>query len=745
MFCENCGAKLEEGMLFCMECGHKVETLPEVDEEQTIILPDEEKTIIYEKKDSNSIEESGQELNNESKEVINAEQEVTETANAQDNSENATEAVVPAQKMQVGTPMEASRIRYCHNCGTANAESDAFCYSCGASFTDKKPAGKKFNVSSKLLKILAGAAGVILLVSILVIVFGGNSKKNALIYLKDNEIMQNLKGENYIIGDSAYEDEETNWWGSIQYETCLSADGKMLFYPQDYANGSYDLYYKKLDDVESEGEKIDSEVYRYTVLDNNKVVYCKDNSENKLYISDLNDKEKIASEVVTFKVSSDQQNVWWLSEDDGKMYVCDLALKEDKVKLDSEVTSMVHVSDDLNEIIYVKDDSLYYIADCGEKEKIDSDVTSWSYAISGDKTEIYYYVEDDEASFSAQDIIDDDYAQADAALTEPDITDYQTVEIKPSFWGDKETVVTNDEYYVQLDKYNEKLERDYLREYMAQNSISMSNSILYRYVIGEESEKFDEGIMEGCSGSSNVYLYQKLNMDKIEKIKMSDLLGYSSEYEIEEKLQESLRTGLEVCLVKNGAAVTLDIDFEEYNFEGYVEADNADKSECYIALYENSDSESDDNENVSLFRINYAEADVSMELVTDEYSNIELVTSGNVYYVTEAKDGVGELYCNDDKIDSDVSCYSVDVLADGTGILYITDPDDEYSEGTLNIYKSGESVRIADDVSAYDSNESGNVAYLCDYNFEKYRGDLKVYNGKDSELIDSDVVGILYY
>lgn len=716
MFCENCGAKMEEGMLFCVECGQKVENIPENDMEKTVLLVEEEKT---EEKAEIKTEEEGKE----------------ETA-------EKTEEVAPVQNMQVSAPMETSKIRYCHNCGTANAEEDAFCYSCGAAFDGNKNVNiKKVKLNNNLLKGLVCVAGIIILVCVLAVVFGGSSKKNALIYLKDNEIMQSLKGDNYIIGDSAHENTENYYWNNaIEYATKLSPDGKLVFYPQDYEDGSYDLYYKKLNDTKSEGEKIDSEVYGYVVLDNNKVVYRKDDSENKLYISDLTDKEKIASEVVSFRVSEDQKKVWWLSEDDDKMYVCDLALKDEKVKLDSEVSSIVYVSEDLNDIVYIKDEALYYIADCGEKVKIDSDVIDWNYVVSEDKAEIYYYVEDDDISYSASDFIDDDYAQEDATITEPDITKYQTVEIKPSYWGDRETVVTSDEYYALLEKYNEKLYRDELREEMAEESGLENGYTLYRYVVGAESEKLDSGMLEGCWGSTNVYLYQKLNMDKIEKIKMSDLLEYDSEYAIDEMFEKSLRTGLEVCLVKNGVSVVLDIDFEEYEFEGYVEADNSDKSECYIAL-----TEIDDSENVSLYRIDYGKTDVSIDLVTEEYSNVELVTGGNVYYITEAVEGVGELYCNGEKIDSDVDCYSVEALANEKGILYITDPDDDYSEGTLNIYTSGEAVRIADDVSMYDSNESGKVAYICDYNFEKYRGDLKVFNGKDSELIDSDVTGILYY
>lgn len=357
MFCNNCGAKMEEGMMFCIECGQKVEDIPEqnIQEENdgaTVLLVEEDKTIIYEKNDNKE----------ETKETVNCDLK-NDNQQKENEDESVKEEIISAQRMQVSAPIEPSKIKYCHNCGSANAESDAFCYACGIAFDGKKASKNKEKKSAKIPGFILPVAAILILVCAAVFLFGGNSKKNALIYLKDNEIMQNIKGENYIIGDSAHESTENYYWNSaIEYATKLSSDGKLIFYPQDYEDGMYDLYYKNVNDTKSEGKKIDSEVYEYVILDNNKVVYTKDESEDKLYISDLTDKEKIASEVEFFRVSEDQKKVFWASYDDDKMYVCDLSLKEDKVKLDSEVSSIVYVSEDLNDIVYIKDESLYYLS-----------------------------------------------------------------------------------------------------------------------------------------------------------------------------------------------------------------------------------------------------------------------------------------------------------------------------------------------------------------------------------------------
>ena len=131
-----------------------------------------------------------------------------------------------------------------------------------------------------------------------------------------------------------------------------------------------------------------------------------------------------------------------------------------------------------------------------------------------------------------------------------------------------------------------------------------------------------------------------------------------------------------------------------------------------------------------------------MKQICDDFAS---VISSNCFqginYINKEED----LYCNDTKIDSDVYESSVAVQDNGT-VLYLTDIDDNYREGTLKIWQGGETDRIADDVAIYTYGvfDQNKVAFLADYNFDKCRGDLEVYNGKETTRIDSDVTSVVY-
>lgn len=300
------------------------------------------------------------------------------------------------------------------------------------------------------------------------------SSKDLLIYLKDNELAYYDKKDRVVFSDDVYEDSD-DIYGPYNEENInfvyVTKDGKYVFYPQNLSWGNFDLYYRKVNDAKSTENKVASDVSYYTLLQNNKVVYQESSGSNKMYITDLKDKEKIASDVYWFKVSDDEKYVLWQTDDEDKLYVCDLALKNEKIKIDSDISSMIYISDDLKEIVYTKDDALYCVKNFEEKEKIDSHVADDINIVQNDsQIEIYYMVDEEDIALS--DFVEDDYASQDANMQEPDITDYQRTVIVDGFWGASEKVVTDDAYYTDLDKYNDKLMRDYVREYLDEQIVA---------------------------------------------------------------------------------------------------------------------------------------------------------------------------------------------------------------------------------------------------------------------------------
>lgn len=107
----------------------------------------------------------------------------------------------------------------------------------------------------------------------------------------------------------------------------------------------------------------------------------------------------------------------------------------------------------------------------------------------------------------------------------------------------------------------------------------------------------------------------------------------------------------------------------------------------------------------------------------------------------------GDLLFEGNRVDYDVALDWLVRLPDESGIMYLTDFNEDRQEGTLKICTDGEIEKIADDVAAfqYCFNGRGETVFFVDYNFGKDRGDLKGYDGKKVTFIDSDVTCVLNF
>lgn len=638
---------------------------------------------------------------------------------------------------------------YCNNCGKLLEEGRNFCPECGKPVnTGNVTENKKEKVPKKTgKKVLIGIIAVVAVavVAALGIFFIGiitrGSSKDLLIYLKDNELAYYNKKDSVVFSDDVYEDSD-EIYGPYNEENInwvyVTKDGKYVFYPQNLSWGNFDLYYRKVNDAKSTENKVASDVAYYTLLQNNKVVYRENSGSNKMYITDLKDKEKIASDVYWFKVSDDEKYVLWQTDDEDKLYVCDLALKNDKIKIDSDISSLIYISDDLKEIVYTKDDALYCVKNFEEKEKIDSHVADDINIVQNDsQIEIYYMVDEEDIALS--DFVEDDYASQDANMQEPDISDYQRTVTVNNFWGTSERVVTDDAYYTELDKYNDKLIRDYFREYLDEQIVANSYTMC-RYIVGEKTaEECTTGIILYCNASyTPVLVYSELVPENGEKTKLSEVM--EMDYTDDEIWENAQKGAIKTYMVHNGEKVELDIDMSDYAYNLYLGAVDEKNKECYFQVWE-----SYDGYNVDLFKTSYSKMDGKMELITDELRMIELDTDEGVYYSVQTEDeDTYDLYLNGQLIDTDIMCGSVQALENGKGIVYMTDPDEYYEEGTLRMRTGSDIVKIADDVAYCVLNNNGDIAFLEEYDFDKYMGDLKVFRNGKVIKIDSDVTTVFY-
>ena len=217
--------------------------------------------------------------------------------------------------------------------------------------------------------------------------------------------------------------------------------------------------------------------------------------------------------------------------------------------------------------------------------------------------------------------------------------------------------------------------------------------------------------------------------------------------EIEKTINDRLADCVRCRYIWNGEIYELEEAAEDYD-SSWLWADE-DKKNIYLnyQFYSEGDSYNE------LYVYDYGKKDAAPELISDDLAYIaDRNLAGEVCYVN----GDDELYCGETMIDDDVYASSVKSHADGQ-ILYLKDVDKDGEEGTLYLYQNGKSVKLADDaavhagkqemsyIEAYGFFHGNEVVFLSDYNFNKVRGDLNVYNGKESVQVDTDVAMVLLY
>ena len=652
-----------------------------------------------------------------------------------------------AGQQQAGQQVEQ---RFCPHCGGANDADAIFCSICGKDMNgDGQPVVEETTSKKVPKKLIVGAVGVVAAVVVIGGVvkivggLGGSKSDSYITYVKDGYINQSdiehykKKPVEYQGRYGSTSDDGENYSAGVSY----SKDGKYICYPTDVNYGDdgveFRLNMQKVGKTE-EPVKIDSSVTSYTILDNNKILYKKAGNDT-LYINDKKgNKEKIASDVEYFYLDSDQKNIVWSeSNGDGTINVCqqDVALKKEKKTLAKDVDSF-HTSSDLKYILVNEQDIIYMIENFGEKQKIASGVEDVSYD-DLDNGGIYY-TKSSEETLSAEDVVEDDCADSDATIEEPDREDYKVEKIEKNDWtGKYEKVesVDEDAYDAAYEKYYDKENRDEIRDALEDYEISTPVEKLYYVKDGKETQ-VDATVaqMYYYTGDWKGIVYSRYNMDDVPKLKISEIDSASS---IESDYYQMLSESAQTCVyTEKNKTVVLDENLAT------VWGVDADSKTGYGVKMQDSGSE-DEDATYSLYSFSVDNnSDGKCKLISEDVAYYqELIKDGDVYYLKDTdSDGNGDLYCNDKNIDSDVKSGTLYTVPDSDNVLYAVDYNSSNNSATLKMYDGKKDKIIADDVYSYLPIDEKHIALLIDYSMKSYRGDLQYYLGKEElKSIDEDV------
>lgn len=797
-FCTNCGTKVEKDV-------------KPIENEGTVLLDDEETTasnqqdneshsesgnenrtmVMWEDEDQtsedgeNTVQPTG---NGDAMTIADEETAVSNQADNEshgelrnenrtmvmwdDDDQTSTEANNSSQSNSSGVDVT------CPNCGAINRTDTLFCVKCGAMLSQpvsgtqgngsqpaeqstispshretKKGGGKKIVIGTAIAAAMVAVAAVLILVlksGISLPSGSGGRTAKALVYYKDDEqyiYLNNSKKPYFVTEDG-------------NYQISLSGDGKYVYYLElDRDGDTGTLYYKKVNS-EDKGTELDAKINAYAsieVLPNGNVLYIR---KGDLYIHNLKEKTKLASNVDYYQMSGDNKYV--ICECDSNVVIQDIAMKKDSIKIKNiSIGSIIYKDDDLSNIVYWEDENLYHYVNLTDRNKIDSDV---SMTTRGKSDTIYYYTEDKDKSYTlyelAKDDVDDEYDYG-----------YWWCKSELEDMTIKEAQYTIFEYSVGKQK-SEKL-------------VEVKDLIFDGYY---SYQTIDNQFMVNDNGDYAVIYF---NADLSNLFKVSDALESYNDGTLEGFIIDELEQALEWNLFYKGSTSVIAKTDE---VEGiFIDAAINEKTdEIYLAALDYDTYELDSSYH-NLYACAYTDKDKSCRYIVDDLVGWKQSNDGIYYMCQKNGKDEGELYLNgmeidddvydfdkadfdprngcfyvkdydsDDyegdayfyingktfKVDQDVYVYDRVVYMNDGGILYWTDYDIDDSEGTLNLYRDGKSVKIADDVyrRRYALLDNDKFAYIKDWNSKKSKGDLFIYNGKDSIQIDTDVtsMSVIYY
>lgn len=658
---------------------------------------------------------------------------------------------------ECGNPVESGgsgspETNFCPNCGSAVETDAVFCEACGFKLGEGQETGagaaqaeapKKKNLT---LALGIGAAVVAVAMIVPALRSGGGAKGSSVAYLKDGGMygasLDKPGKEAVEYSDDSYRDSGEEVMAGLVYGFPMaSADGKYRFYMEEIEKRddasyqiTYTLYYKK--SQKDEGVKIDSRITQHELTADHRVVYVKDGN---LYISDLKDKEKIASGIGDFCMDEAGKIAFWTTYDPDEytrdLYICDISDKKMEKKKLCSGASVFQCSEDLTSIYFQKNEALYLIKNFQKEEKLLNDYHDGDTVGIDWVNNTFYFFKSEENEISAMDLVEDDMASADAAVKEPDIKDYQRRE-EANGWVPARTVTDRDRYDADYAKYREKLQRDRLREELRERKVTLDLYSLYYYANGER-----ELVAENClssiasndrmnAGDGTAFVtYNKCPDTAQEKPRLSqidDVSAVTSEY------YKALYQTAVKCVSAGGREAVLELGEEEQLIYGTYALD---RDQLYLLAGEPEDDA------YIMYSVDLSEkAFGQLQRRDDEVDEIEGAGNGCVYYFKDITDRMtGDLYCNKEMVQPDVSIYRSEVIPESGAVVCMTDYDDRRNYGTLVLVEGSEETKIADDVSDWHTLGTDAILLLTEYNYDRNRGDLKYYNGKTAETIDVDV------
>ncbi|MBQ3084503.1 MAG: hypothetical protein IJC46_03515 [Clostridia bacterium] len=527
----------------------------------------------------------------------------------------------------------------------------------------------------------------------------------------------------------------------------MSKDGSTLYYPTDISEGSYELWSCDVSDPEG-AERIAKNVREYFLLENDEIIFLKDNG--KLYRYDGEEAE-LAKDVASVQpLTLDGELIIYYTEEERKATDSSDEYDEyDDYSSTIKTYYLIKGSDteelgsDIRPEGATKDMGTFFYTDAdgnmfkkkfgGDAEKLVSDTKS-TYAINAEKG-TFYFTREAEGGSGALAYFDDDMASSDAALTEPVepvYPDYDAFDSYDAYSAAYEQYSADytayrEAYYA----YQDKLERDALRVDLKEATLDAGGYSLY-YYNGSEEVAVGNSVAsistlynyDSIDNFKSVITYKQYDDSGVTKLKMSELTYYDVDsvvYKIEDQLSGSYSFGL----ASEGTAVSLgseSIDDTEVS---------SDYKTVYYSIEPKAEGENDDYVECDIYKLSIDGTPGNPEEAGEGYRFRLIGDKLCVYADRDSEDGSFELFVDGTSITDDA--FGVDDI-DGEIYVHTDEKNDEY---TLNRLNGTELEMICEDVNEYTISEDGTVYVVSDEKEDEYT--LSYVDGDEMVEIAEDV------
>ncbi|MFI3251427.1 MAG: zinc ribbon domain-containing protein, partial [Eubacteriales bacterium] len=618
----------------------------------------------------------------------------------------------------------------CQNCQQSNHQDNTFCEHCGTrlaqettespqiSTTPPDQAPPVEQVPSRPRR--KSKAWIFLLIAVVAMAVGFWFGRSALLsgggeislYLKGGEIEGLRNGKTIALSSRLNTDEVE------ELSLFVATAGDLVFYPDRVENlaQGVTLYVRKT--LQSEGEKIDSEISSYALHpDGSEMVYLK---QGALYHYDMENKVKLASDVIHFTCDADLSRVVMLTEQ------CDLSLwsaENGVIKLDSEVETLHAVSDDLATLYYTKDGSLYRQTLPEEERTLLAEGIESSVWVAPNTGELYY-LRATTVTHDLLEYVDDPHATSDFLATPPEELELPEPPEPPEwlYFDDQDqfdlaleeyelSLLDYDEMILELQAtYDEQVRnfqaialRDTLRESLANATLESTEYTLYHHdgnseTLVAQSVSLTHGMIS--SSAQPVMIFTAYHAASVFKIPLEEVHSAS---DVETMVSAALYSASEKHIAVGANATILAQN------QGDLFSISPDGDLLYFLDQINESGVGE------LYQVSLAESTTPTSYDHDVCveGGLTYLPDGQLCYFKEVEEGQGELYLGKNRVDFDVKIS--DLLVQPHRLIYISEWNSSKENGTLKVYEQENSTKIADDVTQFDTTPTDIIRYLKDY------------------------------